>query len=74
MGGHLSSSATFRNVGGAPLTINKVNLPAAPFSASGVPSGGSTIAPGGSITVTVAFDPDAGRHLQRHHRPGNDRR
>ncbi|HEY7829518.1 MAG TPA: choice-of-anchor D domain-containing protein [Solirubrobacteraceae bacterium] len=57
VGGHLSSSATFRNVGGAPLTINKVNLPAAPFSASGVPSAGSTIAPGSSITVTVAFDP-----------------
>lgn len=57
VGGHLSSSATFRNVGGAPLTINKVNLPGAPFSATGLPSAGDTIAAGGSITVTVAFDP-----------------
>jgi hypothetical protein len=57
VGGHLSSTATFRNVGGAPLTINKVNLPAAPFSASGAPTAGSTIAAGGSVTVTVAFDP-----------------
>ena len=57
VGGHLSSTATFRNVGGAPLTIKKVNLPAAPFSATGVPKAGDTIAPGASITVTVAFDP-----------------
>jgi iron transport multicopper oxidase len=57
VGGHLTGTATFSNVGGAPLTINKVNLPAAPFSASGVPKAGDTIAAGGSITVTVAFDP-----------------
>jgi Legume-like lectin family/Protein of unknown function (DUF1573)/PQQ-like domain len=57
VGGHLSSTATFRNVGGAALTINKVNLPAAPFSATGAPKAGDTIASGGSITVTVAFDP-----------------
>jgi iron transport multicopper oxidase len=57
VGGHLSSTATFRNVGGAALTINKVNLPAAPFSATGAPKAGDTIASGSSITVTVAFDP-----------------
>ena len=57
IGGHASGSATFSNTGAAPLTINKVNLPGAPFSASGVPAAGSTIAAGGSITVTVAFDP-----------------
>jgi hypothetical protein len=59
VGGHLSGSATFRNVGGAPLTINAVHLPAAPFGASGVPAVGSAIAPGGSVTVTVTFDPTA---------------
>jgi iron transport multicopper oxidase len=57
IGGHLSGSATFRNVGGQPLTIESVREPAAPFSAVGVPKVGSTIAPGGSITVTVSFDP-----------------
>jgi hypothetical protein len=57
VGGHITGTATFRNVGGDPLTINKVNLPSAPFSATGVPSPGATIAPAGSITVTVAFDP-----------------
>jgi len=57
VGGHLSGSATFTNVGGAPLTINAVHLPSAPFGASGVPAVGSTIAPGASVTVTVTFDP-----------------
>ena len=57
VGGHATGSTTFSNIGAAPLRINKVNLPGAPFSASGVPAAGETIAPGGSITVTVAFDP-----------------
>jgi hypothetical protein len=57
VGGHLSGSATFKNVGSAPLTINAVRLPSAPFGASGAPAVGSTIAPGASVTVTVTFDP-----------------
>lgn len=57
IGGHLSGSATFRNVGGQPLTVNAVHLPSEPFGAVGAPSVGSTIAPGGSVTVTVSFDP-----------------
>ncbi len=57
VGGHLSSTATFRNVGGAPLTVNAVKLPSAPFSASGVPEKGSKLEPGQSITVTLSFDP-----------------
>jgi hypothetical protein len=57
VGGHLTSTVTFRNVGGAALTINKVNLPAAPFSATGAPTAGATIAAGGSLTVTVEFSP-----------------
>jgi hypothetical protein len=59
VGGHLSGAATFRNVGGAPLTINTVKLPAAPFGASGVPAEGSKIEPGASVTVNVTFDPTA---------------
>jgi hypothetical protein len=59
VGGHLSGSATFKNVGSAPLTINAVHLPSAPFGASGVPAVGSTIAAGGEVTVTVTFDPTA---------------
>ncbi len=59
VGGHLASAATFRNLGGAPLTINAIKLPSAPFTATGVPEIGSTIAPGGSVTVNLAFDPTA---------------
>jgi Abnormal spindle-like microcephaly-assoc'd, ASPM-SPD-2-Hydin/PQQ-like domain len=59
IGEHESAGATFRNVGGAPLTINAVHLPSAPFSATGVPAAGSKIAPGGSVTITVTFEPTA---------------
>ncbi|HEY4428345.1 MAG TPA: choice-of-anchor D domain-containing protein, partial [Solirubrobacteraceae bacterium] len=59
VGGHLSGAATFRNVGGAALTINGVKLPSAPFSASGVPAKGTEIAPGGSVTINLGFDPTA---------------
>ncbi len=59
VGGHLSGSAVFSNIGSAPLTINSVQLPAAPFSASGVPAPGTQIAAGASITVNVNFDPTA---------------
>jgi hypothetical protein len=57
IGEHESAGATFRNVGSAPLTINAVNLPSAPFTATGVPAVGSTIEPGHSVTVTVTFEP-----------------
>jgi iron transport multicopper oxidase len=57
VGGHLSGTATFSNVGGTDLTINAVHVPSPPFSASGAPSAGDTIAPGDSITVGLAFDP-----------------
>jgi hypothetical protein len=57
IGGQLEASAVFRNVGGEPLTIDAVNLPSAPFGATGVPAIGSQIPPDGSITITVAFDP-----------------
>jgi hypothetical protein len=57
VGGHLSGAATFRNVGGAPLTINAIKLPASPFGATGLPAIGSTIAAGAAITVNLTFDP-----------------
>ncbi len=57
IGGHLSGSATFKNVGGQPLKIEAVHLPSAPFGASGVPPVNSTVAPGASVTITVSFDP-----------------
>jgi hypothetical protein len=64
VGGHVSAGATFQNVGGAPLTINAVKLPGAPFGATGVPAVGSTIAAGSSITINVTFDPTAEGNYQ----------
>ena len=57
VGSHSASTATFRNVGGAPLTINAEKLPVGPFGATGVPAVGSKIAAGASVTVNVTFDP-----------------
>ncbi len=57
VGEHASAGATFRNVGGTPLTIEKVSLPSAPFGVEGSPTAGTTIEPGHSITVTVTFSP-----------------
>jgi Abnormal spindle-like microcephaly-assoc'd, ASPM-SPD-2-Hydin/PQQ-like domain len=57
VGESVSAAATFRNVGGAPLTVEGVRLPSAPFSAAGAPAVGDTIEPGASVTVTVTFDP-----------------
>lgn len=52
-----SAGARFRNVGSEPLTIDAVNLPSAPFSATGVPAVGAKLEPGHSVTITIAFDP-----------------
>ncbi|MCW3056080.1 MAG: Pyrrolo-quinoline quinone [Solirubrobacterales bacterium] len=57
VGGQLSGSATFRNVGAGSLKVNRVKLPASPFSAEGVPTVGSTIPAGGSVTITLSFEP-----------------
>lgn len=57
VGGHLSGTVTFTNVGATSVTINAVDLPGAPFTATGAPSAGDAIAPGDSITVELEFDP-----------------
>jgi hypothetical protein len=56
-GSESSSSATFSNVGSAPLKVTAVKLPAAPFSVTGMPAVGSEIASGHSVTATVTFHP-----------------
>jgi len=54
-----TGSATLRNIGSQALTVQGVTLPSAPFSTSGVPTVGSTIAPGAEVTVNVSFAPTA---------------
>ncbi|HZW91181.1 MAG TPA: choice-of-anchor D domain-containing protein, partial [Myxococcaceae bacterium] len=55
----VSGTLTISNVGGAPLVINGVSSPGAPFSASGPPAPGSTLGAGQSVTVTLTFAPTA---------------
>ena len=57
VGQTLAGTATFSNVGGAPLTITAVTPPAPPFSVTGLPVAGSVLNPGESVTVTLGFSP-----------------
>jgi predicted lipoprotein with Yx(FWY)xxD motif len=47
------------NSGTATETVTSTTAPTGPFSASGLPASGTSIKPGGSITVTVTFKPTA---------------
>jgi iron transport multicopper oxidase len=57
VGSELSGSATFSNAGATPVTITAIHPPNPPFSGAGLPSVDEAIPPGGSVTVTLAFDP-----------------
>jgi Abnormal spindle-like microcephaly-assoc'd, ASPM-SPD-2-Hydin/PQQ-like domain len=57
VGGSLDGTVTLSNVGGSALTVNSIGSVSAPFSFSGAPGPGSTIAPGDSVTIDVHFDP-----------------
>jgi Abnormal spindle-like microcephaly-assoc'd, ASPM-SPD-2-Hydin/PQQ-like domain len=64
VGSKLSGGATFHNVGAAPLTIEEVIAPKAPFGMEDPPTKGKKIEPGGSITITVTFQPTANGSYQ----------
>jgi hypothetical protein len=57
VGSQLSETVTVSNLGSAPLKIEHLTLPAAPFRATNPPGEGATIAPGGSLNVNVDFEP-----------------
>jgi len=59
IGSPVSAAATFHNSGGAPLTIEGVKLPAAPFGATEVPAKGAKIEPGASLTIEATFEPQS---------------
>jgi hypothetical protein len=50
-------SVVLQNAGNQTLTFGGSSPPAAPFSATGVPAAGSTLAAGASVTATVTFSP-----------------
>jgi hypothetical protein len=56
-GQQASQGVGFFNDGSSSLTISTVHEPTAPFSTSGAPVGGDTIAPGAEVFVNVTFSP-----------------
>ena len=51
--------AMITNGGTAAETVTSTAAPGAPFSATGLPASGTSILPGGSVTVTVGYKPAA---------------
>ena len=56
-GAHSTSSVSIMNTGTAPVTITGSTSPAAPFTATGFPANGSTLAAGASVSVSVTYTP-----------------
>jgi predicted lipoprotein with Yx(FWY)xxD motif len=54
-----SQQTVITNGGTAPETVTSTTGSTGPFSTSGLPATGTTIAPGGSVTVTVTYAPTA---------------
>lgn len=54
-----SQQTVITNGGTAPETVTAVTPPTGPFSVSGLPATGATIAPGASVTLTVTYAPTA---------------
>ena len=59
VGSSVTEDAVFTNQGAQSLTITGDSLPAAPFSASGLPPDGTALAPGGSLSISFSFTPTA---------------
>jgi hypothetical protein len=53
----ISQSVLFQNTGTTTSTIQSIAGPAAPFTTSGLPAVGASIAPGASVSVGVTFTP-----------------
>jgi hypothetical protein len=53
-------SLSLQNTGNQTLTFSGFTAPAAPYSVTGVPASGATLAAGASTTATVTFAPTAG--------------
>ncbi|MDB4980727.1 MAG: hypothetical protein JWM82_1479 [Myxococcales bacterium] len=58
-GSTATSTILIQNTGTQTLTFAAMTAPAAPFSATGVPASGATLAAGASVSATVTFAPTA---------------
>jgi hypothetical protein len=54
-----TSNLTLSNNGATPVTFAAPTLPTSPFAVTGAPTAGQTLAPGATVTVSVAFAPTA---------------
>ncbi len=59
VGGTRSLTTGFTNTGTQPETITAVTAPGAPFTTTGLPAAGLTVAPGQTVAVGVAYTPAA---------------
>ncbi len=57
IGGQATQGVTFTNDGAQPLTVQGATHPSSPFSTAGLPTAGTVLAPGDSVTVNVQFSP-----------------
>ncbi len=58
-GSGFSLKSVITNGGTAAETVTSTTAPTGPFSVTGLPANGTTIAPGGSVTLTINFRPTA---------------
>lgn len=58
-GAHKTVSVSITNTGTASVTITGSTPPTGPFSATGFPANGSTLAAGASVSVSVTYTPTA---------------
>ena len=63
-----------QNAGSQPLTFAGSTPPAAPFSVTGVPAAGATLAAGAAVTATVTFAPTTAGTFVEHARRQQRRR
>ena len=59
VGSTVTEDAVFTNQGSQSLDVTGDTLPAGPFTVEGIPPVGTTVAPGGSVSVSISFAPTA---------------
>lgn len=57
IGQSVSSNLSISNPGTQSIQIGQLSMPGAPFSVSGQTQSGFTVAPGGTVTLSLSFDP-----------------
>ncbi len=59
VGSTVTENAAFTNDGNEDLTVTGDTLPTAPFTVGGIPTTGTVLTPGASVSVSISFAPTA---------------